>query len=325
MFNLGFVGSKGIAITVAKELAKNKNLKIVGVYSRSFEHCQEFSKTFGATPYKSFEDMLQDKRINAIYVATPHRYHYQYAKKALEKHIPVICEKTLTLHYKSAKELFDLAEKNNTYFVEAMWTWFNPTAYKVKEWINNNKIGNVQTLKADFSVPSVFVDRKSRLNRNHLGGGSLYDLGVYPVTYCYRLFGYPKVIKVLKAKMKKEVDYSLKIYFEYENGVKCYLTSAINKLGLCNLSIKGDKGKIKLPPSFHSARKAILKNKEGKEIYRDKEPIKLYEREFLLASIEINEGLNTSRFVNKKDTLSVMQILEEIKSQVNLIYPDDRN
>ena len=96
--------------------------------------------------------MLEDKRINAIYVATPHRFHYSYSKKALEKHIPVICEKTLTLNLKSAEELFEIAKKNNTYFVEAMWTWFNPTAYKVKEWIDNNKIGKVKIFKRDKSL-----------------------------------------------------------------------------------------------------------------------------------------------------------------------------
>ena len=322
MFNIGFVGSKGIAITVAKELVTNKDITIVGVYSRSFKHCQEFSKRFGSTPYKCYEDMLEDKRLDAIYVATPHRYHYYYSKRALEHHIPVICEKTLTLHEKSAEELFKLAEKNKTYFVEAMWTWFNPVAYKVKEWISNGLIGNVDYLKADFSVPSIYAAKKFRITDLNSGGGSLYDLGIYPVTYAYRLFGYPKKIKAT-AKMKRDIDFSLKLEFEYENGVKCYLTSAINKLGLCNLKLKGDKGTIKLPPSFHAARKATLKNESGKDVYQDRERIKLYEREFVIAAQEIREGLITSRFVSKQSTLDVMRILEEIKSQINLNYPND--
>ena len=324
MFNIGFVGSKGIAITVAKELENNKEIKIAAVYSRSFKHCQEFSNRFGATAYKTYEDMLEDKRINCIYVATPHRFHYLYSKKALVRHIPVICEKTLTLNLKSAEDLFNTAKKNNTYFVEAMWTWFNPTAYKVKEWLDNNKIGQVKTFKADFSLPSIYAARKFRLTDLNSGGGSLYDLGIYPVTYAYRLFGYPKTIKAT-AKMKRDIDFSLKIEFEYENGIKCQLTSAINHLGLCNAKVVGEEGVIKLPFSFHSARKAVLKNKNGKEVYQDREPIKLYEREFVVATSEISEGLFDSRFVPSKATLDVLSILEEIKKQIGLNYPDDMN
>lgn len=322
MFNIGFVGSKGIAITVAKELENNKEIKIAAVYSRSFKHCQEFSNRFGATAYKTYEDMLEDKRINCIYVATPHRFHYLYSKRALVKHIPVICEKTLTLNLKSAEDLFNTAKKNNTYFVEAMWTWFNPTAYKVKEWLDNNKIGQVKTFKADFSLPSIYAARKFRLTDLNSGGGSLYDLGIYPVTYAYRLFGYPKSIKA-RAKIKRGIDFALKLEFEYENGVKAYLTSAIDRVGLCNAKLVGTEGKITLPISFHSARKATLKSKKGNETYKDKDPIKLYEREFVIASQEIQEGLKESRFVSSKSTLDVMKILEEIKSQINLQYPDD--
>ena len=322
MFNIGFVGSQGIAVTVAKELKDNKDINIVAVYSRNFKHCQEFSNKFGAAPYKTYEDMLEDKRINCIYVATPHRFHYLYSKKALEKHIPVICEKTLTLNLKSAKDLFDIAKKNNTYFVEAMWTWFNPTAYKVKEWISNNKIGQVKTFKADFSLPSIYAARKFRLTDRNSGGGSLFDLGIYPVTYAYRLFGYPKSIKAT-AHMKRDIDFALKVEFEYENGVKAYLTSAIDRFGPINAKAIGEEGKITLPFMFHAARKAKLKSKNGNEVYKDKDPIKLYEREFVLASQEIQEGLIESRFVSSKSTLDVMNILEEIKSQISLQYPDE--
>ena len=324
MFNIGFIGSKGISVKVAKELANNKNINVVAVYSRNFENCQIFSKMFGATPYKSYEDFLKDKRINAIYVATPHRYHYHYSKIALEHKIPVICEKTLTLNLRSAEDLYETAKRNNTYFVEAMWTWFNPTAYKVKEWIDNKLIGKVKLFKADFSVPSIYAAKKFRITDLNSGGGSLYDLGIYPVTYAYRLFGYPKTIKAT-SKMKRDIDFSLKIEFEYENGIKCQLTSAINHLGLCNAKVVGEQGVIKLPFSFHSARKAVLKNKNGKEVYQDREPIKLYEREFVVATSEISEGLIDSRFVPSKATLDVLSILEEIKKQIGLNYPDDMN
>lgn len=322
MFRWGFVGSAGIAVTVAKELKRNKDFKIVAVYSKNFEHCKKFSKRFGATPYKTFEDMLADKKIDAIYVATPHTYHYYYSKRALEKHIPVICEKTLTLNLASAQELFKIAEENHTYFVEAMWTWFNPTAYKVKEWIDQNRIGQVKTMKADFTVPSLYISRKERLFSPERGGGSLYDLGVYPVTYAYRLFGYPSKITA-KGKLKNGIDISCRVEFEYENGIKCVLTSGFNKIGLVNATIKGSEGSIRVPTCFHSARSARLSGKD-ELTYRDAENLKLYEREFVKAAQEIKAGLMKSELVKPEDTLNVLKILEEIKNQIGLAYPDDR-
>lgn len=321
MIKWGFIGSRGISDIVAKDICNNKDFTIAGVYSRTKKHSENFAKKFKCKAYDTFEEMLNDKEIDAIYVATPHVYHYYYSKKALEYHKPVLCEKPLTLNYDSAKELFDLAKKNNTYFAEAMWTWFNPTAYKVKEWIDNNKIGKLNYFTGDFSIPSLYFSRKQRLYKSNLGGGSLYDIGVYPVCYAYRLFGYPKSISA-EAKIKNGIDYSLKTTFKYDDNFECHITSSLVKPGLCNVVIHGREGKIKLPYMFHQARKATLKRrKDNKQIlYLDKENINLYEREFLNASKEIENGLVESKYVSSKDSLEVMRIMEEIKNLIGLKY-----
>ena len=321
MFKWGFVGSAGIAVTVGKQVIKNKDFEIGAVYSRDYKHCERFAKRFNAKPYKSYEEMLLDESIDAIYVATPHAFHYQYAKKALEKGIPVICEKTLVLNYESAVELFEIAERNNTYFVEAMWTWFNKTANQVKDWVDQGFIGKPTTMRADFTVPTLYFGRKERLFNPKSGGGSIYDLGVYPITYAYRLFGYPNRIKVT-AKIKNGVDIKSKIVFEYDNGPTCILTCGFQKIGGCNVKITGESGLISVPPAFHEARKATLKGTK-KITFKDKEDIALYEREFVKASEEIKAGLITSNYVTKQATLDVLKILEEIKSQIGLKYPND--
>ena len=141
MFNWGFVGSVGISVKVASELVGSEEQRVAAVYSRNFKHCEKFAKKFNCKPCKSFEEMLNDPEIDGIYIATPHYYHFRYSKMALEKHKPVLCEKPLNLNLKSSEILFDLAKQNNTYFCEAMWTWFNPTANQVKKWIDEGKIG----------------------------------------------------------------------------------------------------------------------------------------------------------------------------------------
>lgn len=313
----GFIGSKGITVTVANDIKNNKDQEIVSVYSPNFKHCEEFAKKFNCIPCKSFEELVETG-VEAIYVGTPHSYHYLYAKKALEKGIPVLCEKSFTLNLKSSEELFEIAKKNNTYLVEAMWTWFNPTANKVREWINDGKIGKCISFSGDFSIPSLYFVPKKRLYDVSKGGGALYDLGVYPVTYAYALFGYPDKI-IAKGKIKNNVDNWNDIIFEYKNGLKCHITSAISKFGHCSVKIIGEKGTIKVPFMFHEARKATLKG-EQKEVFKDKEKINLYEREFVLTSKEINDGLKESNYVPMKQTLDVMKIMEEVKKQIGLNY-----
>lgn len=322
MFRWGFVGSVGISVKVANELSHSKDQKVLGVYSKHFEHAESFANRFKCKAYKSFLDMVNDPEIDGIYIATPHGFHYYYSKIALENHKPVLCEKTLTLNYETAKELFDLAEKNNTYFAEAMWTWFNPTARKVREWVQEGKIGKCTVFNGDFSLASILIYRKKRLYDLSLGGGCLFDLGVYPVTYAYCLFGYPDSIEA-KAKMIKGIDYKVKVIFNYNDGRKCKVTCSFLNVGNNSAIVKGEHGTIKAGPVIHETRKAVLKN--GKvEKFVDDENINLYERELLLASQEIMDKKIESAFVPKQQTLDVMKILEEIKSQIGLNYPKDR-
>jgi len=321
MIRWGFVGSKGIALTVANEVFKNKGFAISAVFSKNLEHAREFSKKYNCLAYASFERMIADKEFDILYIATPHRFHYQYAKIALEHKIPVLCEKPLTLNLDSTEKLYEIAKENDVYFAEAMWTWFNPTANVVKSWIDQNKIGKIKTMKADFSAPCLLTF-KPRLLENKLGGGSLFDLGIYPITYAYKLFGYPDEI-ISKALIKNEIDLSCKVIFRYKNGIECILTSSFILPGTCDVKIVGENGTIHVPGTFHNARRAKLTGVNHTE-YADKENITLYEREFVLVSKEITSGRKVSSYVSDSDSINVMKILETIKSQIKLVYPDDK-
>lgn len=318
MFNWGFVGSVGISVKVARELVGSEEQRVAAVYSRNFKHCEKFAKKFNCKPCKSFEEMLNDPEIDGIYIATPHYYHFRYSKMALEKHKPVLCEKPLNLNLKSSEILFDLAKQNNTYFCEAMWTWFNPTANQVKRWIDEGRIGKCATFTGDFSLPTLIFTKKKRLSDNKLGGGAMYDLGVYPICYAYRLFGYPDEI-ISTGKIKNNIDEKNEIIFKYKSGLECKITSSLLNIGNNSAVIKGDLGTIKIPAMFHESRKAIL-NGQVKEVYKDLENIKLYERELLFACREIKNGQIESVYMSAKHSLDVMKIMEEVKKQIQLSY-----
>jgi len=319
VFSWGYIGSGSICKTTSKQILKSGNHKIVGVYSRTFSHAEKFAQSVNATAYKTVEELLNDKRIQGVYIGTPHSSHYKYAKMCLEKGIPVLVEKAFTLSYKSSAELIEIAKKNNIYICEAMWTWFSPSALKVNEWIVSGKIGKPLLMKSNFCVPNFF--RPERVFSSKYGGGSLLDLGIYPIAYAYNLFGYPDKIEA-KGRMKNGIDLECQIRLIYNSGLICILRSAIDKIGSCSTTIIGDKCRLKVPCPMHCSRKAVLKG-DNKEKYRDNYPYGLYENEFTLVASEIEQEKKESSFIPFKSTLEIMKIIEEIKSQISLSYDED--
>lgn len=321
MFKWGFIGSKGIAETVAKELVNNKDIQITAVYSRNFKNCQKFSKKYGAIPYHSFEEFLKEGNFDAVYIGVPNIMHFYYSKICLENKIPVLCEKPLTLSEKSTKELFKLAQNNGAFLAEAMWTWFNKTAYQVKKWVDDGELGIIKEFNCDFSIPLLYFGPKPRLLFPCLGGGSLYDLGIYPVAYAYKLFGMPDEI-LASAKLRGGIDTKCKITFKYKSGLVCNLTSSFSKLGNCSAKIKGQNGEITVPFMFHSSRKALLKTK-NKVLFKDSDKSLLYEREIIEVTNEISNNQIESCFYSSKDSINVMKILDNIRDIIGLDYPND--
>lgn len=319
MFNWGFIGSGTICKHTSKQMLKSGKHKISCVWSRTYTHACEFANSVGAKAYETLEELLNDKTIDGIYIGTPHSSHFKYAKLALERGIPVLVEKAFTLSYQSSLKLLEIAKEHNTYICEAMWTWFAPSSLTVKNWIKENKIGKPLLMKSNFCVPNLFRP-KERIYNKLYGGGSLLDLGIYPIAYAYNLFGYPDDIKAT-ARMKNGVDLECNIKLTYKSGLVCELRSAIDRLGSCSTTIIGEEGRIKIPAPMHCSRKAILKGKE-KIRYHDSYPFGLYENEFTLVSEEIKQEKKESSYVPFSSTLDVMKIIEEIKKQIGLSYDE---
>lgn len=299
---------------------KSGNHKVVAVYSRTFSRAKKFAYSLDAKTYDNIEDFFKDENIQGVYIGTPHSSHYKYTKMALERGIPVLCEKAFTLSYESSLKLIELATQHNTYLCEAMWTWFSPSSLMVKNWINTNAIGKPLKMKSNFCVPNIGRPRERVISARY-GGGSLLDLGVYPIAYAYNLFGYPDKIEAT-ARMKNGVDLDCKVKFIYNSGLECELYSAIDRLGTCSTTIIGEEGRIKVPAPMHCSRRAKLRA-HNRVNYRDQYPYGLYDNEFTIVASEIEQEKKESSYVPFKSTLDIMMIIEEIKKQIGLSYDED--
>lgn len=312
-----YIGSGNIASKTAESIKKGDH-EIVAVYSRNFEKAEKFAEHYSAKVYKTSKEAILHSGADAVYIATPHTSHKQYAMEALNCKMPVLCEKPVGVTQRDAQELIDCAKKNDTYLAEAMWTWFSDVAITVKNWVQSGEIGEVLSASIYFQFPGLLKPANSRVRLPETAGGALLDVGIYPITYCYNLFGYPDKIEC-NGTIENGIDVSENIILTYGN-FKCKLNSAMKGVR-SDCTITGTKGTVKLPAFFHMSNKAILQNENGKKVFKGTTD---YLTEFTRAAEEFKQGLKESRYVPLSATLDCMKIMDECRKQMNLIYPFEK-
>lgn len=315
-FRWAYIGSGSIADSTAKSILAG-NHKIAVVYGRNKKTAEEFAKRVGAVAVKTAQEAVNFDNVDGVYIATPHTSHKEYAILALSSKKPVLCEKPVAVTYDDALKMIDCAKKNGVYFAEAMWTWFSDVALTVKKWINGGRIGQVKSVDICYSFPGVMMNKNSRVLTPETAGGALLDIGIYPITYCYNLFGYPDNIEC-KGTLKNGIDIKETVILTY-GSTKCTLKMSLTSLKE-NCVIKGTSGTIKLPV-FHMASVAILKSKTGSETFRGKTD---YLTEFTRAAKEIRQGKLQSDYIPFSATLDCLKIMDECRRQMNLIYPFEK-
>ena len=317
-FNWCFIGTGKIANKVAKQLVTNPGHQIVAVYNRTKAKAEKFAKKYNSTVYESALEAIKDPRVDGVYIATTNETHFSFAKLCLENHVPVLCEKPITGYAKELKELMQISKENKTFLKEAMWTWFNPVANKVKEWIKEERIGKIISVDCIFNMPIFGYNKaKGRYISPARYGGALLDLGVYPVRYVYELFGKPKVI-TSRGKLYNGIDLFNESIFDYGD-FKARVSSQINALVGEHCIIKGENGTIKVP-LFHMANKAILKTKTCKEVFKDNKM--KFARQFKIVGEYIKEE-KPNELVSLESSLAVMEIMDEIRRQIGVVFPGE--
>lgn len=316
-FRWAYVGCGSIARNTSMQILKGDHI-ITAVFGRNKEKVQKFAESHNAKAYTDYDQMLKEGGFDAIYIATPHTSHVDYAVRAMNCKYPVLCEKPVGVSEKDVITLTECAKKNDVYFAEAMWTWFSDVALKIKEWVQSGEIGTPTEVEINYAFPGIVMSKKSRVLMPETAGGALLDIGIYPITYCYNIFGYPDAIEC-KGKLKNGIDISETVTLTYGK-LKCTL-----KMSLCylkeNAIITGTDGQITLPLFFHMADKATLKNKNGTAEFKGKTD---YLVEFTRAAEEIKAGKKESEYIPFSSTVATMKIMDECRRQMNLLYPFEK-
>lgn len=318
-FNWCFIGAGTLANIVAKEILPSGRHRIAAVYTRNAQKCKDFAGKYGGTAYDSAEAAVSAPNVDGVYVVTPHTSHYQYTKLALSLGKPVLCEKPITVTAPEAAELFALAKEKSVYLAEAMWTWFSPVAQKVKQWYNAGELGELYRAEAHYHIDSRRY--ASRCTDPNLAGGALLDVGIYPITYLYRLFGRPVGIRCT-GRLEGGIDLCEDVTMSFRNGLTCTASvSMCDFKGLEKVCLNGSNGRIKYY-FFHAAKRVKLVRKGSKgEVFKANGG---YLNEFDMVAGEIRSGLTQSILVPPSATVDVMEILDECRRQLNLVYPFEK-
>lgn len=318
-FRWAFIGTGRLAGEAAKEITASGRHRIVSVYTRRPEKCREFAAAFGAYAAETAEDAVFRPDVDGVYVVTPHTSHAEYAEAALRAGKPVLCEKPLTTDAEQAEKLIRLSRERGVYLAEAMWTWFSPVARQVKAWLDAGGYGEI--LKCHLNYRGMGVRYAPRVTDPAAAGGALLDIGVYPITYVYRLFGMPESI-VCAGILADGIDWGENVRMLYPDGKVCTLSTSLNDPeGTEDLTLTGTKGKTFLP-GFHCANGVTLEKEAG-----GTETFGAYGgllNEFDLAASEIRAGRTESAFVPHRATLDVMKLMDECRKQMGLVYPFER-
>jgi len=326
MTNWGIIGLGKIARQFADDLRLLPNARLHAVASTSQERATAFAAEFGANHvYSRYEDIVHCPDLDVVYVATPHPFHCENTLLCLENGLPVLCEKPFAMNMAEARRMVGAARRNRVFLMEALWTRFIPAIEQVFQMVEQGKIGELHTIKADLGFKMPF-DRASRVFDKNLGAGSLLDLGIYPALLALSFFGKPEAENICAAATftTTDVDESCAFTFQYPRGhlALCHSTIAANtSLGA---HLYGTEGTIFLHPRWHHTQKITVSHYEGRqESFRELD-IPYIGRGYSYEAAHVMQCLENELFESETlpldFTLDLVETLDAIREKVGLVY-----
>mgnify|MGYP001095766821 FL=1 len=319
--NWGIIGLGNIAHKFATDLLTIEDAKIYAVASRNQEKANEFASKYNATKaYSSYEALAKDPHIDAVYIATPHTLHKENTILCLDHGIAVLCEKPFAMDSDELNEMIAKAKDKNVLLMEALWTYFLPHYRYVLKALEDRIYGDVIKLEADFGFYRAF-DNSSRLFNKSLGGGSLLDIGIYPIFASLSALGIPKHIKANATYFENGADSSCDMVFEYEKNVKAILKSTLIEDTPTEAIFYCKKGIIKINHQFHNPSTISLIPNEGEAETIDFNNKTIgYNYEAIHFNELLRQGKTESNVMSFEFSQSLIKTLDDVRNLINLNY-----
>jgi len=322
-YNWAIIGCGKIAQKFSEDLNLIKRGEKYAVASRSLDKAQVFAKEQGfEKSYGSYLELVSDPKVDIVYVATPHILHMEHSILAMNHGKNVLCEKPFAMNISQVNRMIEVAKKNKVFLMEAFWTRFKPKFMKSLELVRSKTYGELMFVKSDFLFNGAF-DPNNRLYNIELGGGSLLDIGIYPVFMALSYLGVPDEIAALAQFSPTGSEQSLSLIFKYKNGALASLNSSFeawskNETELCfeDASIRFSREESEEILEFRDKKHNLIKT----------EPLKGHgyylEAEHLMTCLDDN--LTESPLLPLIFSHDLIETLDKIRAIIGVRYPSDK-
>ncbi|WP_417362171.1 Gfo/Idh/MocA family protein [Galbibacter sp.] len=319
----GILAPGHIATKFASDLATVKDAQLYAVASRSLDKAIAFKKAHQAkVAYGNYMDLINDPKVDAIYIATPHAFHKIYTIDCLRQKKAVLCEKPLALNSADVDQMIQTAREEDTLLMEALWTCFLPHYKEVLSFLSTGAYGEVLSVEADFGFAPEF-DATSRLFDKQLGGGSLLDIGIYPIILALSVLGIPEHIEAKAQFFETGADSECRMKFHYKEGKTAQLYSTILEKTPTQGIIQCERGKIILHSSFHKPTSVTFIDDKGKETTKDFGVTTLgYSYEILHFNDLLRRGKTESPVASFEFSKNLIQTMDKVKEIIGLSYSE---
>ncbi|MGB5321301.1 Gfo/Idh/MocA family protein [Lutimonas sp.] len=319
-YNWGILGCGKIARKFVQDLSLLENANLYAAASRNLDNAQQFANDLGfEKAYGSYKEMVQDPKVDIVYIATPHAMHMEHSILCMEHKKAVLCEKAFAMNTKEVDRMIKVSKENKTFLMEAFWTIFSAKFLKVMELSKEEGLGQLKFVKSDFMFKAEF-DPDKRLYNIDLGAGSLLDIGIYPIFRSLMLLGKPTSIKTMANIRSNGVEDSISMLFGYENGAMAVLTSSFESSCHNETELCFEHGFIKFirEPEF-----PILIKRSGiqEEIHIEQPKGMGYELEAKHVMECLDQGLIESPVLPLSISRELMEIMDAVRKDAGIIFP----
>lgn len=327
-FSWGIIGPGSIARDFTKDikLIKDRSHVIKAILGHTKKTAEAFASEFSVPAiFYNLGEFVRNAGVDAVYIATPHTLHYEQALACLNAGIPVLCEKPVTVNTEQLEALIKASQSRHVFLLEGMWIRFLPSIKKVLTIIAANQIGDVISVQANMSFKAP-RDENNRYFNPDLGGGSLLDLGIYPVFLATLLLGPPPIVRAVGKLSEQGIDEACAAIFGYPSGQYALLESTIIAQTDLTATIYGSKGYIKILSHWNEKPEAIeVSMYDG---FKMRMPLQWEGRGFQFEVEEMVRCLDQKQIftplLDHQFSLDMMKAMDAIKDQINVKYEPDK-
>ena len=298
---------------------------MVAAGSRSLDRARAFADRFGIErAYSSYEQLVGDPDIDAVYVASPHSEHAAQALLAISAGKPVLVEKAFARNASEARQVVGAARAAGVLAMEAMWTRYLPQSDVIAQLLADGVLGEVVTVLADHGQSFDF-DPNGRLFNPALAGGALLDLGVYPISFASFVLGNPDEIVATGTRTATGVDAQVGVVLSTGAAQACINTTLLARTPT-TASISGSAARLEISGPFYEPGTITLTAGAEQRLVRDGDVITGHHGlcfEAAHFATLIAQGATESPLLPLDETVAVLDTIDRIRRQIGVIYPGE--